>query len=75
MFGVLEIQLISLESMAILTNTYTDMNAALAKFYQTMVSATQSTCLRHSAVLIDEVGNVIKQDTVYHDPVTPEVES
>lgn len=72
MFGVLEIQLISESSMAILSYTFSDMNAALAKFYQTMVSATQSTCLRHSAVIIDEVGNVIKQDTIYHDPVTPE---
>lgn len=72
MFGVLEIQLISESSMAILSYTFSDMNTALAKFYQTMVSATQSTCLRHSAVIIDEVGNVIKQDTIYHDPVTPE---
>ena len=72
MFGVLEIQLISSESMAILSNTYSDLNAALEKFYQIMVSATQSTCLRHSAEIIDEVGNVIKQDAIYHDPVTPE---
>lgn len=75
MFGVLEIQLISEESMAVLSYTFNDMNAALAKFYQTMVSATQSTCLRHSAVIIDEVGNVIKQDTIYHDSAAPEVES
>lgn len=65
MYAVLEIQ--ANDKMAILTSTYDDMNAALSKFYQTMVSATQSSCRMHTVMIIDESGMTVKKETVFHE--------
>ncbi len=65
MFAVLEIQVN--DKMAILTSTFDDMNAALSKFYQTMVAATQSSCRMHTVMVIDESGMTVKKETVFHE--------
>lgn len=65
MYAVLEIQ--ANDKMAILTSTYDDMNAALSKFYQTMVAATQSSCRMHTVMIIDESGMTVKKETVFHE--------
>jgi hypothetical protein len=65
MFAVLEIQ--SGSQMAVLVSTYADMNSALSKFYQTMVSATQSAVPKHTVAIIDEVGMIVKKETVFHE--------
>lgn len=63
-FAVLEIQ--SGSSLAVLSSTYTSWEAALSKFYQTMVSVVQSKVPEHTCMIIDKVGNVRKIETVYH---------
>lgn len=65
MFAVLEIQ--SGSQMAVLVSTYADMNSALSKYYQTMVSATQSSCRMHTVMIIDESGMTVKKETVFHE--------
>lgn len=64
MFAVLEIQ--KGTSMAVLVTTFSDYNSALSKFYQTMISAVQSSVPVHSVVIMDEIGQVLKKETVYH---------
>lgn len=64
MFAVLEIQ--KGDKMAVLVATYDNYNSALSKFYQTMVSAAQSSVPVHSVVIMDEVGTVVKKETIYH---------
>ena len=65
MFAVLEIQVS--DKMAILTSTFDEMNDALSKYYQTMVSATQSSCRMHTVMIIDESGMTVKKETVFHE--------
>lgn len=64
-FAVLEIQSNG-SSLAVLSNTYTSWEAALSKFYQTMVSVVQSKVPEHTCMIIDKVGQVRKIETVYH---------
>lgn len=64
-FAVLEIQSNG-ASLAVLSSTYSDWNAALSKFYTTMVSVAQSSVPEHTCMIIDKVGNVRKIETVYH---------
>lgn len=64
MFAVLEIQ--KGNSMAVLVTTFDNYTAALSKFYQTMVSAAQSAVPIHTVLIMDEVGQVVKKETVYH---------
>lgn len=54
------------DSLAVISSTYTNWNDALSKFYQTMVSASQSTVLEHTVLIMDKVGQVRKIETVYH---------
>lgn len=65
-FAVLEIQSNG-ASLAVLSSSYTDWNAALSKFYQTMVSISQSSVPEHTCMIIDKVGQVRKSETVYHE--------
>ena len=65
MFAVLEIQ--KGTSMAVLVTTFSDYKSALSKFYQTMISAVQSSVPVHSVVIMDEIGQVLKKETVYHE--------
>ena len=64
-FAVLEIQSNG-GSLAVLSSTYTSWEAALSKFYQTMVSVIQSKVPEHTCLIMDKVGQVRKIETVYH---------
>lgn len=65
-YAVIEIQSNG-ESLAIISSTYTDWNAALSKFYQTMVSIAQSKVPEHTCLIMDKIGQVRKIETVYHE--------
>ena len=65
-FAVLEIQSNG-ASLAVLSSTYSDWNAALSKFYTTMVSVAQSSVPEHTCMIIDKVGQVRKIETIYHN--------
>ena len=58
------------DQLAVISSTYTSWNAALSKFYQTMVSAAQSKVPEHTVLIMDKVGQVRKIETVYHNEVT-----
>lgn len=64
-FIVAEIQ--SGDSIAVLTTTHNSWNAALSKFYQTMVSVAQSSMPEHTVVILDRIGNIRKKETIYHE--------
>ena len=64
-FAVLEIQSNG-GSLAVLSSTFNSWENALSKFYQTMVSITQSKVPEHTCMIIDKIGNVMKKETVYH---------
>ncbi len=68
MFAVIEIQTNSEGGMVlvppIVYNTYTD---ALSAFYTKMVSAAQSTVYQHTVLIMDNVGQIIKTETIYHE--------
>ena len=64
-FAVIEIQSNG-ASLAVLSSTYTSWEAALSKFYQTMVSIVQSKVPEHTCLIMDKVGQVRKIETVYH---------
>ena len=64
-YAVLEIQSNG-ASLAVLSSTYSDWNAALSKFYQTMVSIAQSKVPEHTCLIMDKVGQIRKIETVYH---------
>ena len=62
---VLEIQSNG-EQLAVIPSTHTSWNAALAKFYQTMVSVAQSSVPEHTVVILDRLGQERKRETIYH---------
>ena len=64
-WAVLEIQSNG-DNLAILSSTYKSWNAALSKFYQTMVNAAQSSVPVHTVLIMDYKGQVRKSETVYH---------
>ena len=68
-WAVLELQSDG-DNLAILSSTYKSWNAALSKFYQTMVSAAQSSVPEHTVLIMDKVGQVRKSETVYHEVAT-----
>lgn len=57
------------DSLAVISSTYTNWNDALSKFYQTMISAAQSSVPEHTVLIMDKVGQVRKVETVYHNEV------
>lgn len=65
---VLEIQSNG-DNLAVLSSTFTSWNAALSKFYQTMVSVAQSKVPEHTVLIMDKIGQVRKIETVYHNEV------
>ena len=67
-YAVIEIQS-NEDNLAVLSTTYNSWNAALSKFYQTMVSASQSSVPEHTVLIMDKVGQVRKIETVYHNEV------
>lgn len=64
-FAVIEIQSNG-GSLAILSSTFSDWNDALSKFYQTMVSISQSSVSEHTCLIMDKIGQVRKIETIYH---------
>lgn len=67
-WAVIEIQSNG-DSLAVISSTYTNWNDALSKFYQTMISAAQSSVPEHTVLIMDKVGQVRKVETVYHNEV------
>lgn len=65
-WAVIEIQSNG-DNLAVLSTTYNSWNAALSKFYQTMVSVAQSKVPEHTVLIMDKVGQVRKIKTVYHE--------
>lgn len=65
-FIVIEIQ--SGDSVAVVPpSIYTSWNDALSKFYQTMISAVQSSFSEHTVLIMDKLGQVVKKETMYHE--------
>ena len=65
---VLEIQSNG-EQIACIPTTFTSWSDALSKFYQTMVSISQSKIPEHTCLIMDKVGPVRKIETIYHSEV------
>lgn len=67
MFIVLEIQYTDEAHMSVIKDVYPTMNEALSKFYQTMVAATQSSVPQHTVCILDNRGQSVKTETVFHE--------
>lgn len=68
MFAVLEIQTNAEGTMALVPPlVYGTMNEALSAFYTKMVSATQSSVHQHTIAIMDNVGTIVKKETVFHE--------
>ena len=68
MFTVIEIQTNAEGVMAIVPPVvYETMNDALSAFYTKMVSATQSSVYQHTIAIMDNVGQIVKKETVFHE--------
>lgn len=68
MFAVIEIQTNAEGIMAIVPPAvYETMNDALSAFYQKMISATQSSVYQHTIAIMDNVGTIVKKETVFHE--------
>ena len=65
MYIVLEIQTSS--TVATLVNSYSDRNQAESKYHQLLSAAALSSVPKHSAVLMDDVGETIKMDSYIHE--------
>ena len=70
MFIVLEIQYTDETHMAVLKDVYPTMVEALSKLYQTMVAVTQSSVPQHTVCILDNRGQCVKVETVYHNEVS-----
>lgn len=68
MFAVIEIQTNDKGVMAIVPPmVYETMNDALSAFYTKMVSAMQSSVYQHTIAIMDNVGQIVKKETVFHE--------
>lgn len=68
MFAVLEIQTNAEGTMVLVPPVvYNTMTDALSAFYTKMVSATQSSVYRHTIAIMDNVGQIVKKETVFHE--------
>ena len=65
MYIVLEIQ--TSATVATLVNSYEDRNQAESKYHQILMAAALSSIPKHSAVLMDDVGETIKMDSYIHE--------
>lgn len=65
MYIVLEIQ--TSATVATLVNSYEDRNQAESKYHQILSAAALSSVPKHSAVLMDDVGETIKMDSYIHE--------
>jgi hypothetical protein len=64
MYIVLEIQ--TSTTVATIVNSYEDRNQAESKYHQILSAAALSSVPKHSAVLMDDVGETIKMDSYIH---------
>lgn len=68
MYIVLEIQYTDETHMAVVpSTTFATMNEALAKFWQTCVAMAQSNVPQHSVCILDNRGQCVKVETVFHE--------
>lgn len=65
MYIVLEIQ--TSTSVATIVDSYEDRNQAESKYHQILMAAALSSIPKHSAVLMDDVGETIKMDSYIHE--------
>ena len=65
MYIVIEIQ--TSNTVATLVNSYEDRNQAESKYHQILSAAALSSVPKHSAVLMDDVGETIKMDSYIHE--------
>lgn len=65
MYIVLEIQ--TSTSVATIVDSYSDRNQAESKYHQILMAAALSSIPKHSAVLMDDVGETIKMDSYIHE--------
>ena len=62
MFIVIELQTNSEGSVSHIVTNYADKNAAESKFHQILAAAALSNLPVHSALMVDEIGMLYKQD-------------
>lgn len=65
MYIVLEIQV--WDSVGTIINSYNDRNEAESRYHQILAAAAISEVPKHSAVLMDEMGETIKNETYIHE--------
>lgn len=65
MYIVLEIQ--TSNTVATIVNSYEDRNQAESKYHQILTAAALSNVPKHSAVLMNDVGQTIKNETYIHE--------
>lgn len=65
MYIVLEIQ--TSNTVATLVNSYEDRNQAESKYHQILTAAALSSVPKHSAVLMNDEGQTIKDETYIHE--------
>ena len=65
MYIVIEIQ--TSATVATLVNSYDDRNQAESKYHQILTAAALSNVPKHSAVLMNDVGQTIKNETYIHE--------
>lgn len=65
MYIVLEIQ--ASDTISTIINSYTDRNTAESKYHQILAQAAMSTIPHHSAVLMNEIGDLLKSDSYTHE--------
>ena len=65
MYIVLEIQ--TSTTVATIVNSYEDRNQAESKYHQILTAAALSSVPKHSAVLMNDEGQTIKDETYIHE--------
>ena len=65
MYIVIEIQ--TSNTVATLVNAYEDRNQAESKYHQILTAAALSSVPKHSAVLMNDEGQTIKDETYIHE--------
>ena len=65
MYIVIEIQ--TSATVATIVNSYEDRNQAESKYHQILTAAALSSVPKHSAVLMNDVGQTIKNETYIHE--------
>ena len=65
MYIVVEIQ--TSTTVSTIVNSYEDRNQAESKYHQILTAAALSSVPKHSAVLMNDVGQTIKNETYIHE--------